>query len=198
MRIVANYSPLADLFFNDRALGPGDSIQLAAEVYDTLGNLLPDHPLVWRTSDSAMATVTATGLVTGQDQAGDVGITVLATPLIGHGVAFYVRPHVATITPDTPQVSITTSASTVVTFVLRDSTGTDLGYRKLTFTTSDSAVALVAQFNFATEAQIVAVAPGTATIAAEREGRRGSLLVEVVTAPAPRTVVQHHLPVGAP
>jgi uncharacterized protein YjdB len=67
----------------------GDSIQMAATALDASRDTLKDRPIVWHTSDATVATVSATGLVTGvgsgtasitaavESQSGASGVTVL-------------------------------------------------------------------------------------------------------------------------
>jgi uncharacterized protein YjdB len=75
----------------------GDTLRLAATAIDASRDTLKDRPVTWRTSDAAVATVSATGLVTGvgsgsasitavvESQSGASGVTVLlaATALSG-------------------------------------------------------------------------------------------------------------------
>lgn len=52
----------------------GRSLQLAAEARDEVGNILPDRPITWSSSNPALATVSGSGLVAGIG-AGSVSIT---------------------------------------------------------------------------------------------------------------------------
>lgn len=58
-------------------LGVGESRQLGVEVRDTAGNLLANYPVQWASSDTTLAVVTQTGLVTARGR-GMVNITVAA------------------------------------------------------------------------------------------------------------------------
>lgn len=181
IRIVSNDSPLANMFFDDRALGPGDTIVLAADVYDSLGHLLPGHHVTWSTQTASLVTVDSLGRVVGRSAQGDAEVTASAgpNPLASESLLLYVRPHVAAIVPDSTHIDLAAAQVFVVSLTLRDSTGADLGYRNLAFATSDSTVATVTQGLFATQAQVTAVGPGTATISASREGHTGTFTVTV-------------------
>jgi hypothetical protein len=45
------------------SLAPGDTAQATASAFDADGNLLPNQPVEWSSSEEAVATVSATGLI---------------------------------------------------------------------------------------------------------------------------------------
>jgi hypothetical protein len=83
----------------------GDSVQLTATARDQAGNVMPDAPATWSSSDADIATVSTTGLV----RTISTG-TVVVTASVG-GVA---GTQSLTITPITVSVAVTIGAKEVV------------------------------------------------------------------------------------
>jgi uncharacterized protein YjdB len=87
------------------SISPSDTLRLSAVTQDAAGNPLADREVSWASSNSAVATVSETGLVTGmaegtatitatsEGQSGSAAITVVTPPKIaGHWLIGVHRP----------------------------------------------------------------------------------------------------------
>ncbi len=72
-------------------LGPAQTVQAQAVAYDASGNAMQESDFVWSSSDTFVATVSNTGLVTAQ-QAGEVRITAVSHSRTSPAVKFTVTP----------------------------------------------------------------------------------------------------------
>lgn len=163
------------------AIVEGSTGQLTATPRDANGNALTGRTVTWSTGSAAVATVSATGVVTGVS-AGTATITATSEGRSGSAVVTVTAPAPApvasvSVTPST--LSLTTGGTGQLTATPRDASGNALAGRAVAWTTSNAGVATVSASGVVT-----AVAPGSATITATSEGRSGSAAV-TVTAPAP-------------
>jgi uncharacterized protein YjdB len=169
----------------------GASLQLAATMFDAQGNVLGGRPVEWRSSDPAIAVVSATGLVTGKAPG---AATITATSEGRSGAArITVTAPPPPPPPPAPVRSVTVTPSAAVLFVgktlaltatLRDAEGNVLSGRPIEWRTSSSALATVTAGGVVT-----AVAPGVVVITAVSEGRSGTATIQVRLAPVARVVV---------
>jgi len=156
----------------------GQTLQLTATTADTNGGPLTGRTVTWTSSDPAVATVSATGLVTSvavggpvtitatsEGQTGSAGVTVTPVPV----ATVAVSPATASITPGQTQQLIATPT---------DAQGDSLPGRTVTWTSSDPAVATVSATGLVT-----AVAVGAATITATSEGQTGSATITITPVP---------------
>ena len=93
---------------NGQAFG-NTTFQLTVTVTDSAGNALPAQPVVWSSSDSTIATVSATGLVQANPAAPPSVVTVTATLGALHQsivVAVNPPPATITITPNVTSMSV--------------------------------------------------------------------------------------------
>lgn len=151
----------------------GQSLQLSAQAFDAQGTVL-GGAVSWRSANTAIALVTADGLVTAVSS-GTVLITATAGGVNG----------MATITVSGEPVAVVSVAPTVLqrvpdqtsrlVAVLTDSAGRVLTDRVITWSSSDPSVALVDSTGMLTAGRV-----GTATVTAVCEGRTGTALVTVV------------------
>jgi hypothetical protein len=171
----------------------GAAATLHALVGDSRGAPVPNPAVTWTSANPAAATVAAAG--TGEYATvrgvalGDALITAES-----NGMRDTVVVHVGPLPPPPPppstlpvySVVINPSASTLTTrtdslwfgVTLRDSLGTILQNRAVTWTISNSAVAqILSQSNYG--ATLRGVSPGTATLRATSEGKTGEAAVTV-------------------
>lgn len=151
------------------------SIQLSAVVRDSSGAPLSGYTVTWASSDSTVATVTATGRVV------SVGLgvtTVIATTAGKTGSAVLTVAPLITVTPRRP--SMFAGDTMQLAAQVTDANGAPVDAGPLTWTTGASAVATVSASGMAQ-----GVAPGLATISAQSEAGRGDVVVAVLS-PAPR------------
>ena len=151
-----------------------ETVQLTATPQDSNGNPLTGREVTWASSDGAVATVSATGLVTGVAP-GSATITATSEGQSGTAAVTVTPPvPVATVdvTPSAAEVELGSTLQLVAT--PRDEAGNPLTGRDVTWASSDAAVATVSATGLVTP-----VATGTATITATSEGQVGTASVTV-------------------
>lgn len=136
----------------------GGAQQLATTVRDSLGNVLAGRPTHWATSNAAVATVSATGLVTALAE-GTATLTVTvegatATALLAVGP---LPPAITSLTVSPNALSLIAGQTRTLAPVVTRPTGAPSAI--ITYGTADPAVAIVS-----TTGVITALTPGTATI----------------------------------
>jgi uncharacterized protein YjdB len=163
----------------------GDTVRATATLRDSANRLLR-RTVVWTSSNTAVATVDTTGLVTGRapgtaiitatrgTKSGSATLTVGAT---GTSVA-----PVASVTVTLAKTSVTPGETTQAAATTYDSAGNVLAGRAVAWSSSDNGVASVSAAGVVT-----AVAAGTSQIIATSEGKSGSAAITVSSAPQPTT-----------
>ncbi len=164
-------------------LQPGQTTQAAAVLKDASGNTLTGRQVAWSSSNSAIATVNATGLVSAV-AAGQAQITATAEGKSAAVTLTVVPPPVAsvTLTLASPGISVGTTTQSIA--VLKDAAGNTLTGRSVTFASSAASIATVDANGLVT-----AVSVGTATITATSEGVSGAATVTVTPQLAEWTVM---------
>ncbi|HEX6071318.1 MAG TPA: Ig-like domain-containing protein [Longimicrobiaceae bacterium] len=170
-------------------VGLGESIQASAVVRDAAGNPLV-RTVTWRTSDAKIATVNATGLVTGVGE-GAVTVTGEVEGKSG-GASLRVRSTVSTVTVTLSKAEIGVTETAQASAVARDARGNVLS-RPVSWSTSNEKIAIVNAAGLVT-----GVGDGTATIRGLVEGTSDSASIRVrscVAAPPP--LLRNAFPVSA-
>jgi uncharacterized protein YjdB len=155
----------------------GQTIQLTATPKDASGNPLSGRTVTWSSSNSAVATVDANGLVSGVT-AGAATITATSDGHSGTADITVTEAPVSSveITPGSATIEVGQTAQ--LTATPRDANGNPLSGRTVTWSSSNTSVATVDQTGLVT-----GVGAGMAVIVAESEGASGAILVEVIDAP---------------
>src|SRR5438132_1120709 len=148
----------------------GGTVQLATATKDSAGAVLGGRAVTWASGNLAVATVSGSGLVAGV-AAGTA--TPLAPPPPGPVASVVVSPASA---------SVPVGATVQLTASLKDASGNVLTGRTIAWGTSAAGVATVSASGLATGS-----AAGTATITATSEGKSGTALMVVASAPPPGT-----------
>ncbi len=162
------------------SLPVGQTVQLSATTKDSAGNVLTGRVVTWASSAPAVATVSASGLVTGV-AAGSVTVTATSEGKNGTAtvtVTAVIVP-VATVTVTPSPASVAAGQTVQLTATPKDASGNPLTGRVVTWATSSAAVATVSVSGLVT-----GVVAGSATITATSEGKSGSSAL-TVTAAAP-------------
>jgi uncharacterized protein YjdB len=155
----------------------GQTTQLTAFARDSVGGTLADRPLVWLSSDPAIATVTSSGTVLGAS-AGSVTISASAEGKTGTS-RIVVKPRpVSAIIVSPSQAALTVGQTVTLSVLITDDNGTLLTGRPLQFVSSNAAVATVAA-----SGTVTARASGSAIITVTSEGRTGTVNVTVSSSP---------------
>lgn len=154
----------------------GTSTQLTAVVRDIFGNVTANRAVTWSSSNTAIATVSQAGLVTGV-AAGSATITATSEGQSGTAIVTVTQAPVSTVTITPPGASITAGKTSQLTATLKDANGNTLTGRTITWSSSATNIATVSSSGLVT-----GVAVGTATITATSEGKSGTANV-VILAP---------------
>jgi len=158
-------------------LGITPTQQLTAVTKDARGAVLTDRAVTWGSSNTAAATVDATGLVTAVG-AGSATITATSETQSGTSEITVTLAPVASVTVSLAPASISavgTSQATATTF---DANGNTVTGRAITWASDNTDVATVDD-----QGVVTAVAVGTANIVATSEGKTGSAPLAVTPAP---------------
>ncbi|HSY84912.1 MAG TPA: Ig-like domain-containing protein [Gemmatimonadaceae bacterium] len=157
-------------------LNPGNTVQLTAVPMDSLGNVLANQTVTWSSSNTSVATVSATGLLS----AVTVGSAVISATAGGKSgfanlaVVAASPATVASVTVSPATASITAGKTVQLTATLKDSVGNVLGGRAVTWSSSNPTVATVSS-----NGVVTGVAAGAATISASSGSQQGSAQVTV-------------------
>ncbi len=176
-RVTVNVTipPVATVYLTapQTTLQPTQSTQTAVVLRDLLGNVLTGRVITYSTSDPAIATVSATGLVTAVGP-GTATITALSEGKTG--TVSVTIPTVMSVTVSAPLTTLQIGQTTQAVAVLRDAQGNPVTGRAVTWTSSNPAALSVSASGL-----ITAVGPGASTITATSGGVNGTLSVSVPT-----------------
>src|SRR5213594_1086663 len=159
----------------------GQTVQLAATPRDANGNPLSGRAVSWASSNTAVATVSGSGLVTGVT-AGSATITATSEGQGGTATITVSTVPVASVTVSPATASVQAGQTVQLAATPKDANGNPLSGRTVTWASSNSAVATVGGSGLVT-----GVTAGSATITATSEGKSGTSAI-TVTAPAPAPV----------
>lgn len=174
-------APVASVTVEMDSVFIGRSTQATATVRDAAGNILPGRAVTWSSDHPDLATVSASGVVTGlaggQSATGLFDITATSGGVAGTKLVELFGPVVEAelFFGSTPTLAIGQIVQATVT--LRDAFRHDFtAGRAITWTSSNTAVATVTSMGVVT-----AVAPGTANITATSGGVSAYATVTVTT-----------------
>src|SRR5947209_8612874 len=153
----------------------GATVQLSATPQDAAGNPLTGRTVTWQTSDGTIATVDATGLVTGKAVGGPVTITATSEGKSGTAAVTVTPIPVATVAVAPPTASIVVGATVQLTATPQDAAGNPLTGRTVTWQTSDGTIATVDATGLVTGKAL----GGPVTITATSEGKAGTAAITV-------------------
>src|SRR3989441_545238 len=177
--------PVASVAGSPVAAGPtvGATTQLTATPEDSTGPALGGRAGTWATSNAAVATVSASGLVTGV-AAGSATITATSEGQSGTSAITVTNVPVASVTISPTAAGVTVGATTQLTATPKDANGTALSGRVVTWATSNAAAATVSASGLVT-----GVAAGSATITATSEGQSGTSAITGTNVPVASVTV---------
>jgi uncharacterized protein YjdB len=162
----------------------GANVQLSATVRDVNGVVVTDRVVTWTTSSAAVATVSASGVVTGvgsgsvtitatsEGKSGTTSVTVLAVPV----ASVTIQP----ASPDTVFIGYTAQ----LTAITKDSDGGVLNGRVVTWHSNNTAIASIDAAGL-----VSGIAAGSTTITATSEGKTASVTMVSIKAPVGSVVV---------
>ena len=173
--VVTVMQPVASVEVSPSAetIGLGSTLQLTAEGFDENGHAVAGAEFTWESSDAAVATVDASGLVTGV-AVGVATITASAGEVAGSAVVT-VTQSVASVEVSPPAETIAFGSTLQLTAEAFDENGHAVAGAEFTWESSDAAVATVDASGLVT-----GVAVGVATITASAGEVAGSAVVTVM------------------
>jgi uncharacterized protein YjdB len=183
--ITVNPTPVASVRLSptSRDLQVGQTVQLAADALDAQGNVLPNRPVTFTSSNATVASVNTVGLVTALAPGSAIitgaseGKTAVATVTVTSVPVASVA-----VTPGTSELVV--GQTTQLKAEPRDASGQALANRSVTWSTSAPNVASVSSTGLVT-----AIAAGTATITAASEGKSGTAAITVNPKPVSAVIV---------
>ncbi len=153
----------------------GHSVQLTASPEDGNGAAVTGQSVSWSSGSLAIATVSASGLVSGIAAGGPVTISATAQGVTGSASITVTPVPVAQVTVTPASVSIIAGAATQLVAATKDAGGTVLSGRPVTWTSSNNALATVS----ATGQVTGLTAGGPVTVTANSEGITGTAAVTI-------------------
>ena len=152
----------------------GDVVRLMAEAADANGHAVAVAEFSWASSDTSVATVDATGLVTSVGT-GEVVVTATASGITGHATLIVVTPTPTRVAVSPAEASLTARGQTAqLSAEVRDQNGNAMSGAPVTWSSSAAAVAAVNEVGLVTAGD-----NGTATITAEAGSASGTATVTV-------------------
>ena len=168
----------------------GETLALQGEALDGTGALLPNRVLDWVSSAPNVATVSASGLVTGV-AVGQTTISATGEGKTGTAIVTVIPPAIASISVQPNGGSIPAGATLLLVATPRDAGGQALTGRTLQWRSSNDAIATVSGSGLLT-----AISPGTVTITVSAPGAgpggstpSASVDVTVLIAPVATAVI---------
>ncbi len=159
------------------AIEVGGAGQLTATARDASGNPMSGRTVTWSSTDVSVATVSASGMITGVRAGGPVAISASVDGRAGVAQATVTPAPVASVTLTPSAATVTVGGGVQFAATLRDAAGGALAGRTVTWSSSNTAVATVSSAGLVTG---IAVG-GPVTISALSEGRTGTATISVQT-----------------
>ncbi|HMH26010.1 MAG TPA: Ig-like domain-containing protein [Gemmatimonadaceae bacterium] len=161
----------------------GGSTQLSAVTRDGNGNVLTGRVIAWSSTNTGIATVSTSGLVTAV-AAGSVSVTASSEGQLGSSAITVSAPApvpVASVSVSPASSSLLVGATAQLSATTRDASNNVLTGRVVTWSSSNPAISTVSGSGLVT-----AIAAGSATITALSETKTGTAAITVsVPAPVP-------------
>ncbi len=159
------------------------SLQLVAAPQDSTGAPLSGRLVTWSSSAPAVVAVNGSGLVTAA-AAGSATVTATSEGKTGSATITVTTVPVATVTVSPASATIALGATQQLSAVTKDSAGSTLTGRVLTWASSNSSAATVSASGLVT-----GKGAGSATISATSEGMSGSAGITVINVPVATVTV---------
>jgi uncharacterized protein YjdB len=165
------------------ALPLGDSARLSASAVDAKGFPVAGAKIAWGSSNTIVAPVSTTGVVTGSST-GEATITATSEGKTGRASITVVHAAVASVSVSPTSATRQVGQSAQFSAELRDAGGNVLTGRTVTWSSSNPAIATVNSTGV-----VQALAPGNATITATSEEKSGSATFTVTPVPVASVAV---------
>src|SRR5213078_1107518 len=155
----------------------GQTVQLTATPRDAGGNPLSGRTVTWSSSNTAVATVSNSGLVSGVTP-GSITISATSEGKSGTSAVTVTNVPVATVDVTPPSASVQAGQTVQLTATPKDANGAPLSGRTVTWSSSNTSVAAVSNSGL-----VSGVTPGSATVTATSEGKSGTSTITVTPVP---------------
>src|SRR5947208_3600903 len=152
----------------------GQTVQLTATPRDASGNPLTGRVITWQSSNSAIASVNGSGLVTGVGRGGPVTLTARSEGKSATASVTVTVAPVASVTVSPASASVPAGQTVQLSATLRDANGNILTGRSVTWASNNTSVATVTGTGLVT-----GKVAGSATITATSEGQNGTAAITV-------------------
>jgi uncharacterized protein YjdB len=184
-QVIVTPTPVVTLRVSptSRDLAVGQSVQLTAEPLDAQGAVLQGRTVTWTSSRPSVASVSASGVVTGLSPGGAAITATVEGKSAAAAVTVSPAP-VAAVVVTPGSATLVLGQTTQLQAEPRSASGQPLSGRVVTWSSNASQVASVTSSGLVT-----ALSPGTATITASSEGRNGTATIRVELAPVHRVEV---------
>lgn len=177
IRVLAPVNTVSLTTPGDSIIGTG-TLQATATLRDLANNVLTGRPVTWNPpSNAAVASISATGLVTGVAP-GTTTVTATSEGKTSPAITIRVLAPVSTVTVAASDTLYVTQTQTG-TATLKDASNNTLTGRPVSWSTSAATIATVS----ATTGLITGVAPGNVTITATAEGVNGTKNIVIIPTP---------------
>jgi uncharacterized protein YjdB len=157
----------------------GQTVQLTATPKDANGNPLSGRTVTWSSSNTTVATVNGTGLVSAK-AAGSATITATSESQSGTSSITVTQVPVATVAITPSSAAVQPGQTVQLTATTKDANGNILTGRVVTWSSGDQTIATVSGSGLVT-----GIKAGTVSITATSEGKSGNAMVLVGVAPPP-------------
>jgi uncharacterized protein YjdB len=158
------------------SISVGQTLQLSATPRDAQGGTLTNRTVSWSSTNTGVATVSSTGLVTAVTIGGPVTIVATSEGQDGSATVTVTPPPVATVSISPAPPPLTPFAAVQLSATMRDASGAVLTGRTVTWSSSNNAVATVSGSGVVMGVTV----GGPVTITATSEGQTGTVTVSVV------------------
>src|SRR5881398_905593 len=162
----------------------GQTVQLTATPRDASGNPLTGRVITWQSSNSAIASVNGSGLVTGVGPGGPVTMTATSEGQSGTATVTVTLAPVASVTVSPSAANIPITGTVQLTATPRDANGNPLTGRAISWSSSNNNIATVNG-----SGMVTGVTAGSVTITATSEGQSGTASITVAGAPVASVTV---------
>lgn len=156
------------------SLSPGQTTQASATTWDANNNVLTGRVITWTSSNTGVATVSTSGLVTAI-AVGTVQILAACEGATGGSTLTVSTAAVASVTVSLANSSLTPGLTTQATATLRDANNNVLTGRAISWSSDNAAVATISQSGL-----VAAIGIGNAQITATSESQSGRARLDVI------------------
>jgi uncharacterized protein YjdB len=159
------------------SLTTGGTQQVTATPRDAQGNALAGRAVTWQSGNTAVATVSPTGLITAVAP-GNTTVTATSEGKVGTVTVSVAAPAVGSVSITPGSATVNVGATTVLSAAVRDVNDAVMQGAAVTWASDKPQTASVSQTGVVT-----GLAPGTATISATSGGKTGTAAITVQLAP---------------